>query len=132
MASAARATWPGCLRTAGSMCASTKRLRIRRKEPLMRRAEMEADQMPGQDSFLDVITNIVGILILLVLVVGLRSSRSVHDKPGDPLADKTCAQDQLQKAYSSALTAELNVNDLIQRVGNAHGEADFRQGEREW
>lgn len=98
----------------------------------MKRVEMEADQMPGQDSFLDVITNIVGILILLVLVVGLRSSRSVHAKPGDQRGDPAQAQDQLQKAYSSALTAELNVKELIQRVGNAHGEADFREGEREW
>ena len=47
----------------------------------MKRAEIEADQMPGQDSFLDVITNIVGILILLVLVVGLRTSHSVHNDP---------------------------------------------------
>ena len=45
----------------------------------MKRAEVEADQMPGQDSFLDVITNIVGILILLVLVVGLRTSHSVRE-----------------------------------------------------
>ena len=44
----------------------------------MKRTEVEADQMPGQDSFLDVITNIVGILILLVLIVGLRTSRAVH------------------------------------------------------
>ena len=48
----------------------------------MKRVEMEADQMPGQDSFLDVITNIVGILILLVLVVGLRTTRSVHGGSG--------------------------------------------------
>src|SRR3954468_3390727 len=132
MASAARATWPGCLRTAGSMCASTKRLRIRRKEPLMRRAEMEADQMPGQDSFLDVITNIVGILILLVLVVGLRTSRSVHNGPDPQIAEQARAQDQLQKACNSALTTELNVRDLVHRVSGASNEVKFREGEREW
>ena len=44
----------------------------------MKRVEMEADQMPGQDSFLDVITNIVGILILLVLVVGPGAIRIAH------------------------------------------------------
>src|SRR3954462_6367227 len=106
------------------MCASTKRQRIRRKEPLMRRAEMEANQMPGQDSFLDVITNIVGILILLVLVVGLRSSRSVHDGPALQAAEETQANEQLQTAYTSAVSTERNVVDLVHRVGNAHHEAD--------
>src|SRR3954464_13792726 len=105
MVSAARAIWRGCLRIAGSTCASTKRQKTRRKEAPMKRVEIEADQMPGQDSFLDVITNIVGILILLVLVVGLRSSRSVHDGPG--LADQAEAQDKLKQVYNSALTAEL-------------------------
>ncbi len=96
----------------------------------MKRAEIEADQMPGQDSFLDVITNIVGILILLVLVVGLRSSRSVHD--GSASADEAHAQDELRQVYNSALTTELKVRDLVHRVSGAHDEADFREGERQW
>jgi hypothetical protein len=98
----------------------------------MKRVELEADQMPGQDSFLDVITNIVGILILLVLVVGLRTSRSVHNGPDPQIAEQARTQDQLRTAYNSALTAELNIRDLVNRVGNAHGEVNFREGEREW
>src|SRR6185369_4809501 len=98
----------------------------------MKRVELESDQMPGQDSFLDVITNIVGILILLVLVVGLRSSRSVHESRSNAAADQTQAQDQLKQAYNKALTTELNVRDAVQRLGNAHGEANFREQEREW
>jgi hypothetical protein len=98
----------------------------------MKRVELEADQMPGQDSFLDVITNIVGILILLVLVVGLRTSRSVHNGPDPQIAEQARTQDQLRTAYNSALTAELNVRDLVHRVGNAHNEVNFREGERGW
>src|SRR5437764_3602466 len=98
MASSAPATWPGCSRTAGSKYGPTKPPRICRKDRPMKRVEMEADQMPGQDSFLDVITNIVGILILLVLVVGLRSSRSVRDAPDVQLAGEARAQEQFQKA----------------------------------
>jgi hypothetical protein len=44
----------------------------------MQRDEDDADQMIGQDSFLDVVTNIVGILILLVMVVGMRASHAVE------------------------------------------------------
>src|SRR3954453_22697505 len=109
-----------------------KRRRICPKGVPMKRVEMEADQMPGQDSFLDVITNIVGILILLVLVVGLRTSRSVHNGPDPQVAEEARVQDQLQKAYNSALTTELNVRDLVHRVSGASNEVKFREGEREW
>src|SRR3954471_10475649 len=132
MVSAARAIWRGCLRIAGSTCASTKRQKTRRKEPLMKRVELEADQMPGQDSFLDVITNIVGILILLVLVVGLRSSRAVHSAPDQEVAEEKQASEQLQKAYTSAVSTQNNVVDLVRKVSGAHQEADFREDERIW
>jgi hypothetical protein len=98
----------------------------------MKRVEMEADQMPGQDSFLDVITNIVGILILLVLVVGLRTQRSVHNGPDPQIAEEAHAQDQLKKVTNCALTTELNVRELVQKVGSAHNETEFREGERAW
>src|SRR4051812_32671709 len=109
-----------------------KRRRICRKGVPMKRVEMEADQMPGQDSFLDVITNIVGILILLVLVVGLRTQRSVHNGPDPQIAEEARVQDQLKKVTNAALSTELNVRDLVVKVGNAHYEANFRAGERAW
>jgi hypothetical protein len=98
----------------------------------MKRVEMQADQMPGQDSFLDVITNIVGILILLVLVVGLRTQRSVHNGPDPQIAEEARVQDQLKKVTNTALSTELNVRDLVVKVGDAHNEANFRAGERQW
>src|SRR3954465_7669507 len=102
-----------------------RRRRICRKGAPMKRVELEADQMPGQDSFLDVITNIVGILILLVLVVGLRSSHAVHDGPDLQVAEQTHANDQLQKAYTSAISTERNVVDLVRRVSTPHPEMPF-------
>ncbi|HMO83952.1 MAG TPA: hypothetical protein PKC18_03430, partial [Lacipirellulaceae bacterium] len=41
--------------------------------------EHDDDSMPGQDSFIDVICNMVGILITLVVVVGVRVSQSMFD-----------------------------------------------------
>jgi hypothetical protein len=98
----------------------------------MKRAEIDADQMPGQDSFLDVITNMVGILILLVLVVGLRTQHSVHNNPGAELAEKARGEQQLKEAYNSALSTEHNVRDLVQKVSTARNESAFREDEREW
>ena len=98
----------------------------------MKRAEIDADQMPGQDSFLDVITNMVGILILLVLVVGLRTQHSVHNNPGAELAEKARGEQKLKEAYNSALSTEHNVRDLVQKVSTARNESAFREDEREW
>jgi hypothetical protein len=98
----------------------------------MKRAEVEADQMPGQDSFLDVVTNIVGVLILLVLVVGLRTSRSVQDPPTMENAAKERGEEQYRTVYNRALTTERNVRELVRRVDNARHESAFREDERAW
>jgi len=39
----------------------------------VRRRHRDSDDAPGHDSFLDIVTNIVGILIILVMVVGVRT-----------------------------------------------------------
>src|SRR3954454_13158524 len=96
-----------------------KRRRICRKGVPMKRVELEADQMPGQDSFLDVITNIVGILILLVLIVGIRTSRAVRDAPNVTAATVADPQANLQEVCNAALSTELQVRDLVHRVGGA-------------
>ena len=98
----------------------------------MKRAEVDADQMPGQDSFLDVITNMVGILILLVLVVGIRTQRSVHSGPDVQAAEQLRSENEVRKAYSSALTTERNVREMVQRVSSARHETAFREEERAW
>lgn len=44
----------------------------------MRRVRpQEIDETPGGDSFLDIVANIVGILVLLVVVIGVRAGREV-------------------------------------------------------
>ena len=43
---------------------------------LAKQQPQDDDGLPGQDSFLDIVANIVGILIILVMVVGVRVSHS--------------------------------------------------------
>src|SRR5262249_32909436 len=67
-----------CSKTQASTYASPKPRPARPKDLAMRHAEEpEDDSMPGQDSFIDVICNMVGILITLVVVVGMRVPRMV-------------------------------------------------------
>lgn len=98
----------------------------------MKRTEVEADQMPGQDSFLDVITNIVGILILLVLIVGLRTSHAIHASADRGASEQPLLEEDLNRAVSNAANAEKSIHDLVQRVGNIHQEVAFREQERTW
>lgn len=50
----------------------------------MPRVDDSSDELPGGDSFLDVVANIVGILVLLVVVVGVRAGQHVAEVVGAP------------------------------------------------
>jgi hypothetical protein len=101
----------------------------------VRRADDDTDELVGQDSFLDVVTNIVGILILLVMVVGLRSSQAVAtaiNTPDAPAAPPAITEDDVQAAYQAAADADRDVRQLIGRAVAARDEAQFREQERSW
>jgi hypothetical protein len=101
----------------------------------VRRAEENADEMIGQDSFLDVVTNIVGILILLVMVIGMRSSKAAATAVGLlPAAEVSSPADEeaLQEAVRLARNEEGVVKDLVRRAYDNHSESLLREQERQW
>jgi hypothetical protein len=94
-------------------------------------------EIPGQDSFLDVITNIVGILILLVLIVGIRTSRTVASAIRAEAAASTAGggeqaggAEQFAAAYQAAINARNEINELIKRSVDVHQESLLREEER--
>lgn len=102
----------------------------------MRTVRTDSTDAPGEDSFLDIVANMVGIMILLVMVVGLRASREVSIVP-----DKTpkaaaavepvpVPEEQIQAAYHEAADLEQEVRELVRRTVNVRGETDFREQER--
>jgi hypothetical protein len=101
----------------------------------VRRDEDDADQMIGQDSFLDVVTNIVGILILLVMVVGMRASHAVETavitQRASEVAQQNVTPDDVRQAVESAADAERQVRELIYRVVDTRQETLLREKERE-
>jgi hypothetical protein len=102
----------------------------------VRAAHDEFAEAFGQDSFLDILTNVVGIVILLVLMVGLRASHMARSS-GDAAttasaADVAAAQGEFQQACESAMTEERNVCDLVTQAVNVHGETVFRERERNY
>ncbi len=94
----------------------------------MQRAELEF----GSDSFLDVVCNIVGILIILIVVVGVRLQR--QPRPVDPqpaLQAAAAAEAAAQTAQqNAAVTTAGTQRDTLQRDLTAL-ETDERQLEHE-
>lgn len=95
----------------------------------MRRATRQDTAGPGHDSFLDIVANIVGILIILVLVTGLRVRNS---------AVEAAAQDESLQARAAALendqvaAASLrgDVLHLASQIQDMARERIIRQNER--
>lgn len=103
----------------------------------MRIAEDEFADMPGQDSFLDVLTNMVGIIILLVVVVGLRTSQATIRAAVDQVRAKVglanpAAEEKLAASKRAAASAEVELKGLMQQVVNVHDETSLREKERDY
>ncbi|MFT5300974.1 MAG: hypothetical protein ACI87E_000520 [Mariniblastus sp.] len=69
----------------------------------------------GQDSFLDIVANLVGILIILVVVVGAQASASLSSaQPKEELIDQSKALEQELSRESDLLTKLEKDNELLE------------------
>ncbi|MDX1945588.1 MAG: hypothetical protein SFU86_09270 [Pirellulaceae bacterium] len=91
-------------------------------------SEIEA---PGQDSFLDVVANLVGILIILVMVVGAAAKKGAMDRAaqqtaaitGPPAADVSAAE-------TAATAVEKSILELQEKLSRQDLEIAYREAER--
>ncbi len=97
----------------------------------MRRFRAEEDRSAGQDSFLDVVTNIVGILIILVMVIGARV-RQVVLEPAEPEVTPEIAAlaEEVESLGQTLVSTEREIESLQGQVRTleaaAAGAADAR------
>ena len=88
----------------------------------MRRPRQENTPDPGHDSFLDIVANIVGILIILVMVTGLRVRNATVE---------AASTDETLRAEAAALQTErAKANSLRRDVLAAAGKAQELARER--
>src|SRR5213083_3081275 len=99
-----------------------------------------SNEMIGQDSFLDVVTNTVGIIIILVVVVGIRVKQEVLEgrdstasaapaDSGSPPADSGPADVAAKKAETASLEGE--IRSLYEQSLAIRNETALRKLERE-
>jgi hypothetical protein len=67
----------------------------------MKRSEVNAVETIGNDSFLDVVTNVVGILIVLVIVAGLQAGRALQNGAAQAAASELAAPQATEHALTS-------------------------------
>jgi hypothetical protein len=99
----------------------------------VRVVEEEMAEIPGQEAFLDVLTNMVGMIILLVVVMGLRASRAPVAPPHgtvDSVAEQALDESDVEAAMRQALSARNEVGDMMNRAVHIREETMARDQER--
>lgn len=106
----------------------------------MSRRRPQTDADPGSDSFLDIVANMVGILIILVMVVGVQAkdafvaqrtataSDAAPPEASDDASSETVkkAQEELDRAGREALALKSEVDDLAATADSVQRETQSR------
>lgn len=90
----------------------------------------DEEEAVGRDSFLDVMANIVGILILLVMVVGARAAIAPDSEPIETATSTGPSEDELRTAFNQAAKKRADVNEIVERSASMHLETVRRESER--
>ena len=114
----------------------------KRRRPFYRRRPRTVEEVggDGQDSFLDVVSNLVGVLIILVMVAGTRARNVAADAAHDKAAVSSASQNDANDAYVAAVKtldeARQNVvqlqnetEDLNARTLDVERQADAAENE---
>ncbi len=97
---------------------------------MKRKAESQVEA-PGQDSFLDVVCNLVGILIVLVMLIAAQAKRGmVAAASAKPATANSAADQEIVSAESAVGEIESNINELQAKIEREKLEAALRDDER--
>jgi hypothetical protein len=99
----------------------------------LKRPTNDQAEAPGQDSFLDVVANLVGILIILVMVVGAQAKKGLiaREAARAAAASISAPKVDVSAASSAALAVEQSLLELDLKIKREALEAQFRQQERD-
>ncbi len=110
---------------------------LRSEGAAMKRGEGGGGDLPGQDSFLDIVANMVGILIILVMVAGVRAAYTPSvDEATSPQASDTPAKASepeladLREVELQAQSLYHEVAEMTQQLLATEQEVAVRDDER--
>ena len=99
----------------------------------MRRRHTQANEAPGQDSFLDIVANLVGILIILVMVIGVRAKDAMLEASPLPAPDDepTAVEIEVETAKAAAQGIDDDIQRLTGTIKRQEFEVAYRRKERD-
>lgn len=101
----------------------------------MRRKVASSMDGPGQDSFLDIVANLVGILIILVMVIGVNAKDAMLDvapqEPTPPTPTAAPPTVDVEGARSAAAAVEADIHQIDAKIKRQEFDIAYRRAERE-
>ncbi len=103
---------------------------------MTRKRRIEQAEAPGQDSFLDIVANLVGILIILVIVIGVNAKDVMLDAVPTPETevahpDLAALNEEAEAALKAANAIENDILELEDKLKRQDIEIDYRRRERD-
>ncbi len=100
---------------------------------IRRRRRSETSEAPGEDSFLDIVANLVGVLIILLVVVGAHAGSKIREIAINEV--DRAELDQMQQEYKTAARHAVSLHhdnhELENKVLVEQRLADLRESERD-
>ncbi len=98
----------------------------------MTRRKKEQAEAPGHDSFLDVVCNLVGIMVVLVMVVGAQAQRAaiIREKAKQATAIPAGPKYDVASAAAMAASVEASIAELQANIARQNLEVAMREQER--
>lgn len=97
----------------------------------MRRRPRPQAEEPGQDSFLDIVANLVGILIILVMVIGARATDAMIAVEHPQELPEPEVPTDVQGARMAADAIEHDIHQVDARIKRQELEIAYRRAERD-
>jgi hypothetical protein len=102
---------------------------------MSRRAKQNLAQAPGQDAFLDVVANLVGILLILIMVVGTQAKDAFVAAIDPPQEAQPREPAPLEReaaaAEATARAVERDFKTLAAKMQREQFEIEYRRAERD-
>jgi hypothetical protein len=90
----------------------------------------QISEAPGQESFLDVVANLVGILIILIMVIGSRATHAMIDA-ASIAAPAAVTDADVASARNAARAVEQDIHRVDGQIKRQQLEVKYRRSERD-